>query len=82
MRTQFSGREVAKVLINEWEYERTGGKGSHVKLRYEHPETGEVRTTTVVITDDSIPEGTLRSIADDCGAKDFQRFCEELDRCL
>lgn len=82
MRTQFSGREVAKVLINVWGYERTGGRGSHVKLRWQDENTGEVRTTVVPVTADPVPKGTLRTIADDCGAKSFERFCEELDRCL
>lgn len=82
MRTQFSGREVVRVLVNEWGFERVGGRGSHVKLRYEHPEAGEVRTTVVPVTHDPVRRGTLRSIADDCGARSFRRFCEELDRCL
>jgi hypothetical protein len=27
-----------------------------------------------------IPEGTLRNIADQCGAEDFDSFCEWIDR--
>ncbi|ERH12899.1 MAG: YcfA-like protein, partial [halophilic archaeon J07HB67] len=76
------GREVAKVLINAWGYTRNGGEGSHLKLRWEDPNTGEVRTTVVPVTHDPVRKGTLQSIADDCGAEDFRRFCEELDRCL
>lgn len=56
-----------------------GGKGSHTTLRYEHPETGEVRTVTVPKAD-PIPPGTLHSIADQAGAEDFQNFCEWIDQ--
>lgn len=82
MTSQFSGEEVAKVLVNEWNFVPTGGHGDHRKFRYEHPETGEVRTTTVPINHDPIRKGTLQSIAEDCGAKSFQSFCQELSRCL
>lgn len=82
MRVQFSGEEVVKVLTNAWGYKSVGRNGSHLKLRYEQPETGLVRTTVVPMGHDPISEGTLRSIAKDCGANSFRRFCEELDRCL
>ncbi|MEZ3145052.1 type II toxin-antitoxin system HicA family toxin [Halobaculum sp. MBLA0143] len=82
MRTQFSGREVAKVLINYWNYDPAGRTGSHAKFRWEAPNTSEVRMVVVPMTTDPLPEGTLRSIANQCGAKSFRRFCKELDRCL
>jgi predicted RNA binding protein YcfA (HicA-like mRNA interferase family) len=46
VRRQFTGDEVASVLIDNKYYpiDRTG---SHLKLRYEHPQTGEVRNVTV-----------------------------------
>lgn len=80
-RRTFSGREVAKVLI-QWGLEPVGGRGSHRVFRYEHPDTDEVRTVTVPITHDPIKGGTLREIADQAGAKDFDAFCEELDAWL
>lgn len=76
-RRTFSGREVAKVLI-QWGFEPVGGRGGHRVFRYENPDTGEVRTVTVPITHDPIKTGTLREIADQAGAKDFVAFCEEL----
>lgn len=82
MRTQFSGREVATVLVNAWNFEPVSRSGDHLTLRYEHPETGEVRRTTVPLAHDPVREGTLRSIAEDCGANSFREFCAELDRCL
>lgn len=61
---------------------RTDGKGSHRVFRYEHLETGTVRVVTVPITHDSIKIGTLREIADQAGARDFDAFCAEFDAWL
>lgn len=52
--------------------------GSHVKLRYLHPETGEIRNVTVPMGGE-IRTGTLRSIAEQCGAKDFGSWCEWIE---
>jgi len=77
-RRQFSGEEVATVLIDNGYYpvDRTG---SHLKLRYENPQTGEIRNVTVPLHDE-IATGTLRGIADQCGALDFDSFCAWIDR--
>lgn len=80
-RYNFSGRKVAKVLIR-WGFEPVGGRGGHRVFRYENPDTGEVRTVTVPITHDRVKMGTLREIANQAGAKDFNAFREELDRRL
>ncbi|MFU8866552.1 type II toxin-antitoxin system HicA family toxin [Natronococcus sp.] len=59
---------------------RTGREGSHLKLRYEHPETDEVRIVTVPMhSEDKIPTGTMRSIATQCGANDFHAWCQWID---
>lgn len=79
-RRTYSGLEVSKVLVR-WGFEPTGGRGSHRTFRYEHPETGEVRTVTVPLHDE-LDEGTLREIADEAGAKDFDAFCDELEEWL
>ncbi len=79
VRTSFSGREIAKVLQKHG-YRQAGRKGSHLKLRYEHPVTDEVRIVTVPLkSEDDIPTGTLRSIADQCGAEDFHKWCHWID---
>lgn len=52
--------------------------GSHLKLRYVHPETDEVRNVTVPIGHE-ISGNTLRKIADQCGADDFHSWCEWID---
>lgn len=53
--------------------------GSHLKLRYVHPETGEVRNVTVPLGHE-ISGHTLRSIAEQCGAAEFEAWCEWVDR--
>ena len=76
----FSGREVAKVLTRHG-FERVGGRGSHRKFLYVHPETGEKRVVTVPMHDE-LAVGTLQEIADQCGANDFHRFCDWLEASL
>lgn len=77
VRSTFSGLEVVKVL-RDFGYVPVSREGSHVRLRYEHPVTGEVRNVDVPLHDE-IAIGTLRSIADQCGADDFEEFCEWID---
>lgn len=77
VRTTFSGREVVTVL-RSFGYQPVRRRGSHVRLRYEHPETSEVRHVDVPMHDE-ISIGTLRSIADQCGADDFYAWCAWID---
>lgn len=54
-----------------------------MNLRYEHPESDEVRVVSVPLTDsDQISQDTYRSIADQCGADDFEAWCEWIDDLL
>jgi predicted RNA binding protein YcfA (HicA-like mRNA interferase family) len=76
-RKTFSGREIVKVL-RSFGYVPVSREGSHVRLRYEHPETGEVRNVDVP-QHDEVAIGTLRSIADQCGAGDFEAWCAWID---
>lgn len=75
----FSGEDVVKVLVNVGDFERARQRGSHVILKYQHPETGEKRTVSVP-QHDRINTGTLRNIAEQAGAKDFDEFCRWIDR--
>jgi len=52
--------------------------GSHAILKYRHPETGEVRTVSVPLHNE-LKTGTLRGIAEDAGANDFDAFCEWIE---
>lgn len=79
VRTSFSGQEIAKVLQSHG-FRPVDRKGSHLKLRYEHPVTGEVRNVTVPMkSEDKIPTGTLKSIANQAGAEDFHAWCQWID---
>ena len=76
----FSGREIVKALRSK-RYVPVGRTGSHVKLRYEHPETGEVRVVTVPLVDaDQIAQDTYRSIAAQCGAEEFEEWVAWIGR--
>ncbi|GGL68014.1 type II toxin-antitoxin system HicA family toxin [Halocalculus aciditolerans] len=73
VRTTFSGREIIGVLT-DFNYVPTSRTGSHVRLRYENPDTGEVRNVDVP-QHDEVKIGTLHSIAEQCGADDFHEWC-------
>lgn len=76
-RRTFSGRDVVKVLTDH-DFVVAGGSGSHRRLVYVHPAT-EQKRIVVVPMHDEIATGTLRSIADQAGALDFDAFCEWID---
>ena len=72
----FSGRDVIRVL-RKHDYEFVTRTGSHVQMR-DVTETGNVRNVTIPMHD-RISTGTLRNIADQCGAKDFEKWCRWID---
>jgi predicted RNA binding protein YcfA (HicA-like mRNA interferase family) len=74
--TDFSGRDVIKVL-RKHDYEFVTRTGSHVQMRYV-TDGGEVRNVTVPMHD-RISTDTLRNIADQCGANDFEEWCRWID---
>lgn len=76
-RRTFSGREIIGVLRG-FGYRPVSRSGSHVRLRYENLDTGEVRNVDVPMHDE-VRIGTLRSIADQCGAEDFDAWCAWID---
>lgn len=73
----YSGEELVNALL-KWNFERVDQTGSHVKLRYIHPETGEKRTVSIPLHDE-VATDTLHSIAKQAGAKDFQNFLDAVD---
>jgi predicted RNA binding protein YcfA (HicA-like mRNA interferase family) len=78
--TDFSGRDVVKALSKHG-FSPVGRTGSHVKLRYENPnDPDDVRVVSVPMHD-RLRTGTLRSIAEQCGANDFDAWCRWVDRC-
>jgi len=74
--TDFSGRDVVKVL-RKHDYQFVTRTGSHVQMRYV-TDDDEVRNVTVPMHD-RISTGTLRDIADQCGAKDLDDWCRWSD---
>lgn len=77
VRTVFSGQEIISVLT-DFGYVPKSHRGSHVRLRYENEDTGEVRNVDVPLHDE-IAIGTLQSIANQCGADDFHAWCAWID---
>lgn len=73
----FTGREIVSVLT-DMGYKPVDRTGSHLKLRYIHPETGEVRNVSIPMGGE-IKTGTLKNIAYQCGAEDFNSWCEWID---
>lgn len=79
-RSTFSGWDVAKVLVNKGNFTWVRTRGDHARLTYTHPTNqDDVRHVSVPLHDELRP-GTLRDIATDAGAKDFDRFCRWIDR--
>jgi predicted RNA binding protein YcfA (HicA-like mRNA interferase family) len=76
--TDFSGRDVVKALSRN-RFRLVDRTGSHAKLRYEHPTNEDDIRVVSVPMHDRIDTGTLRSIANQAGAKEFDAFCEWLD---
>ena len=73
----FSGEDVIRALTS-FNYRKDRQRGSHVILKYTNPDTNEVRTVTVPLHD-RIRIGTLHSIAEQCGAEDFDSWCRWID---
>lgn len=80
VRRHFPGRDIVKVLTSHG-YRLVGREGSHVRLRWEPPaqHDAEVRLVTVPVGHE-VGGDTLRNIADQCGADDFDAFCAWIDR--
>lgn len=76
-RRTYSGEEIIRAL-GKWRFRKVDQTGSHVKLRYVHPETGEKRTVMVPLHDE-LATGTLKEIAYQAGAEDFQSFLDAID---
>ena len=79
-RRTFSGHEVVRVLVNVGGFEWRRTAGDHAQLYYEHPTNEDDRRRVTVPLHDELRTGTLRGIADDAGANDFETFREWLDR--
>jgi len=79
-RRTFRGMEVVRVLVNVGGFEWRRTTGDHAQLYYEHPTNDVDRRRVTVPLHDELRTGTLRDIAEDAGANDFQAFCDWIDR--
>lgn len=79
-RGTYSGEEIIKALQN-WDFRTVDQTGSHVKLKYKDPNTDEVRTVIVPLHDE-LSTGTLKDIAEQAGAQEFQKFLNEMDKMI
>ncbi len=77
--TDFSGREIVKVLLGHG-FKLVDRTGSHVKLRRVDPNTGDVRNVTVPQYD-RIDVDLLQKIATQSGADSFYEWCQWIDDC-
>lgn len=80
VRRSFAGFEVAKVLVNAGGFEWRRTTGDHAQLYYEHPTNEDDRRHVTVPLHEELHTDTLRTIADDAGAVEFDEFCEWVDR--
>ena len=77
----FSGFEIAKVLVNKGNFSWVRTTGDHAILKWEHPDGPDVESRTVSVPlHDLVRIGTLRGIAEDAGANEFDEFCKWVDR--
>lgn len=76
-RRTYSGEDIIKAL-EKWRFRRVGQTGSHVKLKFKDANTGEVHTVIVPLHDE-LSTGTLKSIAKQAGANDFQKFLNAIE---
>lgn len=79
-RRTYSGFEVAQVLVNAGGFEWRRTTGDHAQLNYVHPTNEDDRRHVTVPLHEELNPDTLRTIADDAGARDFDAFCEWIDR--
>ncbi len=76
----FSGREVVKMLVNVGGFEWRRTTGDHAQLYCEHPTNEDDRRRVTVPLHDELRTGTLRRIAEQAGANEFDAFCAWVDR--
>ncbi|MGM0448307.1 MAG: type II toxin-antitoxin system HicA family toxin [Methanobacteriota archaeon] len=66
------------TVVTSFDYRKDRQRGSHAILKYTTPDTGEARTVTVSLHD-RMKIGARQSIADQCGAEDFDAWCRWID---
>ena len=68
-------------MVNSGIYERKRTRGDQAILRWEPPEDHDAQARTVPVPlHDEISEGTLKDIADQAGANNYQKFKAWIDQ--
>ena len=70
-RRTFSGREAVRVLVNPGGFKWRRTTRDHARLYYHYPTNEDDRRRVTVPLHDELRTGTLRSIAENAGAQDF-----------
>lgn len=77
----FSGDDVIRVLTNVGGFTIERQRGSHVILRWEAPAHHDTENRVVTVPRHRrLNLDTLKSIADQAGARKFDEFCRWIDR--
>lgn len=77
----FSGDDVVKVLVNVGGFAWVRTNGDHMILKWTPPEAHNTEPRTVSVPrHDRVATGTLRNIAEQAGAEDFDAFCRWIDQ--
>jgi len=80
-RGTFSGFDVVKVMVNSGIYEWVRTNGDHAILRWDLPDNHDSDARTVPVPlHDELDSGTLRSIGEQAGMKDFDEFRDWIER--
>jgi predicted RNA binding protein YcfA (HicA-like mRNA interferase family) len=74
-----SGYDVAKVMVNSDIYEWVRTSGDHAILRWNPPKSHDSDARTVPLHDE-LDTGTLQSIGEQAGMKDFDEFRDCIER--
>jgi predicted RNA binding protein YcfA (HicA-like mRNA interferase family) len=74
-----SGPRAFEVLVNAGNFEWRRTAGDHAQLYYVHPTNEDDCRQVTVPLHDELRIGTLRDVAEDAGALDFEAFCEWID---
>lgn len=76
---QFTHQEVMKVLYSAgFRYANPNSGGSHVVMTKQDHD-GNSYNVTLIANGGTIAPSTLRSIANQAGAEDFDEFCRWID---
>lgn len=81
MSQQFTSEQVIRVL-DEMGFHLAMKSGSHAVFKYKHPEAEETRTVVVPLNKSPLATETQKQIAEQAGAKDYEKFQSWIEETL